>query len=237
MSAPPQSAEPEPSEPSRFPEARRADPDGLVAVGGKLDPEWLLDAYRHGVFPWPSGAAEPMLWWSPDPRAILPLDGMRISKRLARTIRSGRFEVTCDQDFAGVLEGCATAPGRKGATWLTEEMRVAYQKMHELGYAHSIEAWGVANGDRQLAGGVYGLAIGALFAAESMFHYETDASKVALAGLVSHLNARGYAMLDIQQWTDHTGSLGAVEIPREEYLHAMSAAIAERVTFGSEIEG
>ncbi len=225
----------QPAAASRFPEARLADPDGLVAIGGKLDPEWLLDAYGHGIFPWPAGDEEPMLWWSPDPRAILPLDGMRISRRLARTIRSGRFTVTCDQDFAGVIKGCATAPGRQGATWLTDAMREAYQRMHALGHAHSVEAWIDDQGERRLAGGTYGIAIGGLFAAESMFHYETDASKVALAGLVSHLRARGYELLDIQQWTDHTGSLGAVEVSREDYLQKMQQALARPVTFGETI--
>lgn len=225
---------PEPNGPqaSRFPDPHFADADGLIAMGGRLDPDWLLDAYRHGVFPWPTGDGEPMLWWSPDPRAVLPLDGMRISRRLRRTIRSGRFEVACDADFAGVLTGCAEGPGREGGTWLTEGMRVAYQRMHDLGHAHSVEAWR----DGRLVGGVYGLAIGGLFAAESMFHYETDASKVALAALVAHLNARGYQLLDIQQWTDHTGRLGAVEISRDEYLDRLERAIDAPVTFGETLE-
>ncbi len=217
---------------SRFPDPRRADADGLVAMGGRLDPDWLLDAYRHGVFPWPSGDGEPMLWWSPDPRSILPLDGFRVSRRLRRTIRSGRFEVACDRDFAAVLGGCATGPGREEGTWPTPAMRAAYQRMHDLGHAHSVEAWR----EGRLVGGVYGLAFGGLFAAESMFHYETDASKVALAALVSHLGARGYRLLDIQQWTPHTGSLGAVEISRDDYLVRVAALRGLPVTFGGRLE-
>lgn len=224
---------PEPDGPhgTRFPDPRLAGPDGLVAMGGRLDPDWLLDAYRHGVFPWPSGDDEPMLWWSPDPRALMPLDGLRISRRLQRTLRSGRFQTDCDTDFAGVLEGCATGPGREGGTWLTEGMRSAYQEMHRLGHAHCVETWR----EGRLVGGVYGLAIGGLFAAESMFHYETDASKVALAALVSHLNNRGYRLLDIQQWTRHTGSLGAVEVPRSDYLDLLANAIEAPITFGDRL--
>ncbi|QDT68418.1 Leucyl/phenylalanyl-tRNA--protein transferase [Planctomycetes bacterium MalM25] len=224
---------PEPDGPnaSRFPDPLLAGPEGLVAMGGRLDPDWLLDAYRHGVFPWPSRDDEPMLWWSPDPRALMPLEGLRVSRRLQRTIRSERFEVACDTDFAGVLEGCATGPGREGGTWITDGMRDAYQEMHRLGHAHSVEA----RREGRLVGGVYGLAIGGLFAAESMFHYETDASKVALAALVSHLNARGYRLLDIQQWTRHTGSLGAVEVSRSDYLERLAEAVEAPVTFGDHL--
>lgn len=222
--------------PSRFPDPRLADAEGLVAVGGRLDPDWLLDAYHHGLFPWPTGDGEPMLWWSPNPRAILPLDGMRVSRRLRRRLRSGRFQLTCDEDFAGVLEGCANAPGRQDGTWLTAPMRTAYERMHHLGHAHSVEAW-IADGEtRRLAGGVYGLSIGGLFAAESMFHYETDGSKAALAALVAHLNARGYQLLDIQQWTAHTGSLGAVEMSRDDYLDRLAELVDLPVTFGDQLE-
>ncbi|MEN0109316.1 MAG: leucyl/phenylalanyl-tRNA--protein transferase [Planctomycetota bacterium] len=225
---------------SRFRDPRRARWDGLVHVGGELSPEWLLDAYRHGVFPWPSdetGPDEPMLWWSPDPRAVLPLDGMRVSRRLVRTIQSSRFQTTANRDFAGVMQGCATGPGRERGTWLTPVMRSAYQRMHELGHAHSVEAWRHDGAMRRLVGGVYGVAIGGVFAAESMFRYETDASKVALAALVSHLRTRGYTLLDIQQWTPHTGTLGAVELPRAEYLDRLATAVERPVTFGERLEG
>lgn len=215
-----------PTSESRFPDPTEADADGLVGVGGTLEPDWLLDAYRHGIFPWPQEPEDPMLWWSPDPRAILPLDGIYVSRRLARTIRSGRFEVRRDADFAGVLRGCSTGPGRE-RTWLFEEMRAAYQTMHELGHAHSVETWR----DGRLVGGVYGLAIGGVFAAESMFHRETDASKVALAALVDHLNERGYKLLDVQQWTPHTGRMGAVEVPRKDYLKRLHAALGIDAVF------
>ncbi len=203
--------------------------DGLIAIGGDLSPEVLLDAYRHGIFPWPSDEEGPLPWCSPDPRALLPLDGFRVSRRLQRTLRSGKFAITSDQSFGAVLEGCANGPGREGGSWLTGEMQAAYTTMHRLGHAHSVETWH----DGELAGGVYGIAIGGLFAAESMFYRVRDASKVALASLVAHLNQRGYALLDIQQWTPHTGRLGAIELSREEFLSRLAAAVELPVTFGA----
>lgn len=215
-----------------FPPAELADEDGLLAVGGRLSVDQLLDAYRHGVFPWPIfGDDQPMLWWSPDPRAIFEFDGLHVSRRLRRTCRSGRFQVTCDQDFVGVLAGCSTAQNRAEEVWLTPRMIRAYTRLHQHGYAHSVEAW--RNG--RLRGGVYGVAVGGLFAAESMFYLETDASKVALVHLVAHLNARGYQLLDIQQLTDHTERLGGIEIPRREYLRRLAKAIDAPVTFGSRL--
>jgi leucyl/phenylalanyl-tRNA--protein transferase len=216
---------------SRFPDPRLADPEGLVAVGGRMEPEWLLDAYRHGVFPWPTGEDDPLLWWSPDPRCIMPLDGFKTSSRLLRRMRSGRFEVTFDEDFVGVMYGCATGPGREGGTWITSAIRAAYGRLHKLGHAHSVETWIVDGNERRLVGGVYGVAVGGLFAAESMFHYETDASKVALASLVQHLNERGFRLLDIQQWTAHTGSLGATEVSRDDYLDRLARVVDLDVTF------
>jgi leucyl/phenylalanyl-tRNA--protein transferase len=214
--------------PSRlFPPAELAAPEGLVFVGGELSVERLLDGYRHGIFPWPAYPGEPMLWWTPDPRAILPLDGMYISQRLARTLRSGKFELRLNTAFADVLAGCATGPGRERGTWLTPEMIAAYTRLHEQGHAHSVEAWR----EGRLVGGVYGVAIGGFFSAESMFYRERDASKAALARLVEHLKARGYALLDVQQWTPHTGRLGVVEISRREYLRRLAEAIELPVTF------
>lgn len=220
--------------PSRyFPPVESADADGLLALGGKLAPDWLLDAYQHGIFPWPFTAdLRLMAWWSPDPRAILELDELYVSRRLARTCRSGRFEVTCDQDFVGVLDGCATENGRRGATWLLPAMIRAYTRLHELGYAHSVEVWH----DGQLAGGTYGVALGGLFAAESKFYRVRDASKVALVHLVQHLRARGYCLLDLQQLTPHTARLGAKEIPRRDYLRRLDEALALPVSFGSRPE-
>jgi leucyl/phenylalanyl-tRNA---protein transferase len=217
--------------PSRyFPPAETADEYGLVCIGGNLSPEILLDAYHHGLFPWPliEGLDEPQ-WWSPDPRAIFELDGFHISRSLARTIRNGKFTVTSDQNFLGVLAGCATAGDRCGHTWLTDDMIAAYDRLHRLGHAHSIEAWH----EGQLVGGTYGVAVGACFAAESMFFRHRDASKVALAKLVEHLRVQGYTLLDIQQLTDHTASLGAIEIPRDEYLRRLAQAFDRPTSFGT----
>ena len=235
------------SPPRFFPPPTETTVDGLLCVGGRLAAEWLLDAYRHGIFPWPMWENDPVAWWSPDPRAIIELDAFRIPRRLRRTLRSGTFHVTCDRDFAGVIRGCATACGRAGNTWLTAPMIEAYIHMHALGHAHSVEVWcshpfpldeaphptplpmGVGMG---LVGGTYGIAIGGLFAGESMFYRVRDASKVALASLVQHLRGRGYQLFDIQQWTPHTGRLGAIEIPRVEYLRRLARVVDLPVTFG-----
>lgn len=203
-----------------------------MAVGGRLSPNWLLDAYRHGIFPWPSNSYEPMLWWSPDPRAILPLKGMYVSQRLQRRLRSGEFDVTCNRAFADVIAACAQGPGREGGTWILPEMIAAYTELHRLGHAHSVETWR----DGELAGGVYGVAIGGAFAAESMSYRSRDGSKVALARLVNHLRARGFALLDVQQGTLHTQSLGVVEISRREYLTRLAEAVELPVKFGNELE-
>jgi len=220
--------------PSRFfPPAELSDEDGLLALGGRLTPDWLLDAYRHGIFPWPQADVDdPMLWWSPDPRAILPLDRFHVPRRLARTVRGSNFTVTCDRDFGGVISGCATACDRVGATWLTPRMIRAYIRLFELGHAHSVEAWH----EGRLAGGVYGVALGGFFAAESMFYRESEASKVALVRLVFHLQARGYRLLDIQQLTPHTARFGAIVIPRHQYLERLAEAIAQPVSFGGQLE-
>ena len=217
-----------------FPPAELAAEEGLLCVGGRLDPDWLLDAYSHGIFPWPLfSEGEEMVWWSPDPRAVFPLDHLRLPRRLLRTCRSGRFEVSCNRDFADVIRGCATAQDRRGATWLSGEMIRAFIRLHKLGHAHSVEVW---SGGR-LAGGTYGVALGGVFAAESKFHYVRDASKVALAHLLAHVIARGYQLFDIQQLTDHTAALGAIHISREEYLARLAAALQAPVTFGERLEG
>jgi leucyl/phenylalanyl-tRNA--protein transferase len=217
--------------PSRFfPPAESAGPEGLLAVGGELTPAWLLDSYRHGVFPWP--VRDVLAWWSPDPRAVLELDQLHVPRRLVQTLCSDRFTVTCDRDFAGVLEGCATAQDRGEATWLTPALRVAFEKMHSLGYAHSVAVWQAG----ELVGGTYGMALGAMFAAESMFYRVRDASKVALVRLVWHLRARGYQVLDIQQLTPHTARFGATEIPRVDYLRRLDSALRHSATFGTRIE-
>jgi leucyl/phenylalanyl-tRNA--protein transferase len=176
---------------------------------------------------------DPIAWWSPDPRAVIELDAFYISRRLRRTLRSKRFEVSCNRDFDGIIRGCATGAGREGGTWLTPSMIAAYRQMRELGHAHSVEVWH----EDELVGGTYGIANGGLFAAESMFYRLRDASKVALAHLVAHLLARGYQLLDIQQLTPHTASLGATEISRIEYLSRLAEAVQATVTFGTQLEG
>lgn len=203
-----------------------ADENGLVGVGGSLDAPCLLRAYTEGVFPWFS-TGDPILWWSPDPRAIFDLHtGMYISRRLARTIRSGKFRVTFDQAFSTVLRCCGE---REEGTWITPEMVSAYEELHRLGYAHSVETWQ----DGELAGGVYGVAIHGFFAAESMFYRRTDGSKVALAALFDRLIERGFRLLDTQMLTEHTSALGAFEIARDHYLERLHDAIAqEGITFG-----
>jgi leucyl/phenylalanyl-tRNA--protein transferase len=197
--------------------------EGLVGVGGSLDPAPLLKAYRHGIFPW-TEEGWPLLWWSPDPRAIFELDGFHTSRRLRRTMRSGRFQVTVNQAFADVMLGCAD---REVGTWITRDMHTAYNRLYELGHAHSVETWS----EGQLVGGVYGVAIGGFFAGESMFHRVADASKVALAALVGRLRERGFQLFDIQFVTEHTRSLGAIEIPRRKYLARLRKAVALPVRF------
>lgn len=214
-----------------FPPAEEADSEGVVGFGGKLDADWLLDAYCHGIFPWPTGdPGLPIPWCSPDPRAIIELDHFHVPRRLAQTCRGGKFQVTFDEAFPGVIQGCATAGNRVGHTWLNPLMLRAYTGLFKLGHAHSAEVWH----EGSLAGGTYGLAINGLFAAESMFHRVRDASKVALVHLVEHLRQRGYTLMDIQQLTPHTAQFGAIEIPRSEYLRRLAEALAEPVTFTSE---
>jgi leucyl/phenylalanyl-tRNA--protein transferase len=201
-----------------------ADPEGLVGIGGDLSPGRLLEAYRRGIFPW-FDEETPILWWSPDPRAIFELDGLHVSRRLARTLRSGKFSVTFNRDFPGVIRGCADRPGQ--GVWITADMIAAYTRLHELGYAHSAEVWH----EGKLAGGLYGVAVGGLFAGESMFTRVRDASKVALAHLMDRLRQRGFQLFDVQFLNDHTARLGAVEIPRREYLARLRRALRCEVTF------
>jgi len=216
-----------------FPPAESADAEGLLLFGGELTSDWILDAYRHGIFPWPVFEdVELMAWWSPDPRAVIELDQMHVSHRLQRTLRSGRFRVSVDRAFAGVIRGCATAQDRRGATWLTPEMIRVYTELYDMGYAHSVEVW---HQDR-LAGGVYGIAMGAFFSAESMFYRVRDASKVALVHLVQRLQLRGYDLLDIQQLTEHTQRLGATEISRGQYLVRLLRAMQRPASFSTGLE-
>jgi leucyl/phenylalanyl-tRNA--protein transferase len=205
----------------RFPDPAAADAEGLVAQGGDLEPSTLVAAYRKGIFPWPYDE-NALLWWSPDPRAILPLDGLHVSRRLARTLRGGRFRVTLNADFAAVIDGCAA----REETWITPALRAAYVRLHALGWTHSVEVWGA---DGALAGGLYGVAVGGLFAAE--FHRARDASKVALVALVQQARQVGTTLLDVQLPSPHLASLGARAIPRREYLALLPAALRRRVAF------
>lgn len=209
----------------RYPElaAELADESGLVALGGDLQPPRLLEAYRRGIFPWYDDDL-PICWWCPDPRAIIELDALHVARRLQRTLRSGKFQVSVNHDFAAVMRGCAD---RAEGTWITSAMFEAYLALHHLGHAHSLEVW------RQgvLVGGVYGVALGGFFAGESMFSRVSDASKVALAHLVAHLRRQGFRLFDIQFITDHTARLGAVEIRRANYLRRLKRALAAPAAF------
>ena len=208
----------------RFPDPAVADAEGLVAHGADLEPATLLAAYRRGIFPWPYDERM-LLWWSPDPRAILPLDGLHVARRLARTLRQRRFRVTINAAFPEVIVACAA----REETWITPAVREAYVRLHELGWAHSVEVWV----DSTLAGGLYGLAVGGLFAAESMFHRVSDASKVAVVALVEHARRVGATLIDVQMPTPHLASLGVISIPRADYLRRLAAALARRVAFAS----
>ena len=209
-----------------MPDPRLAPPHGLIAAGGDLEPGTLLAAYRCGIFPWPDEEGR-LLWWSPDPRGILPLEGFHESRSLRRLRRRRRFRITRDRACAEVIQACAD---RSGGTWITPAMIAAYVRLHELGWVHSVEVWegGI------LAGGVYGVAIGGLFAAESMFHRVRDASKIALAELVAWLQTRGFLLLDVQLLTPHLSSLGAAEIPRTEYIERLRGALGAVPSFESE---
>lgn len=195
--------------------------DGEVAgVGADLEPGTLLAAYRSGIFPMRLSAHGPLAWWSPDPRGVLPIETWHEGRNLRRARR--RFTVTVDRDFAGVVRACAEVPRPGG--WIDDEFVGAYCRLHELGWAHSVEVWST-DGRRDLVGGLYGVAIGGLFAGESMFHRATDASKVALAHLVDALRAGGGVLLDVQWCTDHLASLGSVTVSRAEYGERLADAV------------
>jgi leucyl/phenylalanyl-tRNA--protein transferase len=204
------------------------DPNGLLAAGGDLSPARLLDAYRRGIFPWYS-PGEPILWWSPDPRLVLFPEELRITRSLAKTLRNADYRVKLDSAFAAVVAACATTPraGQNG-TWITTEMQQAYGRLHELGYAHSVETW---RGDR-LIGGLYGVAIGRVFCGESMFSHATDASKIALAHLCRFLAQRDFGIIDCQMETAHLRSLGANPMPRDDYCTHIARLAALDTPFG-----
>jgi leucyl/phenylalanyl-tRNA--protein transferase len=202
-----------------------ATPEGIVGVGGTLDTDTLLNAYSAGVFPW-FNPGDPVIWWSPDPRGVIPLHAFHVPRRLAATIRQNRFRLTTNTRFADVMRACAEH--RTDGTWVTDEMVDAYTELHRRGHAHSLEVW---HGD-DLAGGVYGVSVGGLFAGESMFHRVRDASKVALVALLTRLRDRGFVLFDTQIVNDHTAQFGATDIPRDEYLRRLRAAVQVNPTFG-----
>ncbi len=204
-----------------FPDPERAEPDGLLAVGGDLSPRRLLAAYERGIFPWFSEKG-PILWWSPDPRLVLRPEWLHLPRSLARTLRRGRYAVRADTAFAEVIAGCAAArrPGQRG-TWITPEMIAAYERLHRMGFAHSFEAW---EGEG-LAGGLYGVSLGGAFFGESMFSERPDASKAAFAASVPWLADRGVALVDCQVRTEHLVRFGAREIPRAAFLAELRRAL------------
>jgi leucyl/phenylalanyl-tRNA--protein transferase len=211
-----------------FPDPDLAEPDGLLAVGGDLSPDRLLRAYADGIFPWYSEET-PILWWSPDPRMVLVPAELHVPRSLRRTMRSATFEVRVDTAFGEVIRRCARKerPGQDG-TWITEEMIDAYERLHALGFAHSFEAWRGG----ELAGGLYGVSLGAAFFGESMFADQPDASKVAFASSVEWLRGRGFELVDCQVDTEHLRRFGAREIPRAEFLARLRNALASATLRG-----
>lgn len=211
--------------PLAFPDPREEwEHSGLLAVGGDLSAKRLLLAYRQGIFPWYDGPG-PILWWSPNPRTLFSAENLHVSRSLGRTLRRGKFRLSVDEAFAEVIDGCADRPE---GTWITPEMRAAYLHLHALGYAHSFEVW---DGD-VLGGGLYGVAVGGLFAAESMFHRCTDFSKIAVVVAVRSLARVGIRLFDVQFTTEHLASLGSYEVTRDEYLRLAAQAVAKQVEFG-----
>ncbi len=206
----------------RFPPVDRASPEGLLAVGGDLRPERLLEAYRHGIFPWYNDD-QPILWWSPDPRAVLFPEKLHVPRTLHRTMRRGLFTVTLDTCFRQVMQQCAGPRPQypEGGTWITADMLDAYTHLHELGYAHSVETWQ----EGRLVGGLYGVAIGGAFFAESMFTRIDDASKVALVTLFRQLEAWGFRVIDCQQSSPHVKRFGAEEISRRNFITFLTEAV------------
>jgi leucyl/phenylalanyl-tRNA--protein transferase len=207
-----------------FPPVQHAlrEPNGLLATGGDLSPARILAAYQRGIFPWYS-PGEPILWWSPDPRMVLLPTGMRITRSLARTLRNRDYQVRLDTAFAKVIHACATAPRQgQAGTWITDEMQAAYIALHELGHAHSVEVFM----DGELAGGLYGMAVGRAFFGESMFSRRSDASKIALAHLCRHLNRCEFGIIDCQMETAHLASLGARSMARRDFIATLDRLTA-----------
>ncbi len=200
------------------------EPNGLLAVGGDLSIPRLLNAYRHGIFPWYS-QGQPLLWWSPDPRTVLLPDRLHISRSLRRSMRKRGFQSSIDRDFSAVIHACAAPRPGSDETWITPEMIRAYEMLHQMGYAHSVEVWL----DQQLIGGIYGIAMGRVFFGESMFSRQSDASKVALVILVDHLKSWGFELIDCQLHSPHLASMGAEEISRSDFIEIVHHNVTQPV--------
>ncbi|HEB96950.1 MAG TPA: leucyl/phenylalanyl-tRNA--protein transferase [Sedimenticola thiotaurini] len=213
-----------------FPPVEQAErePDGLLAVGGDLHPTRLLNAYRAGIFPWYTDQ-QPLLWWSPDPRTVLFPERLKVSRSLRKSLRNKGFGVTFDQAFGQVIAGCAAPRQGEAGTWITPDMAEAYTRLHRMGHAHSVEVWR----EGELAGGLYGVAMGRVFFGESMFSRVTDASKVGFVHLVRQLQAHGFHLIDCQVHTRHLISLGAEEIPRREFVRQLDRWCPEAGVPGS----
>ena len=210
-----------------FPDAEKAlqNPEGLLAAGGNLDITWLLNAYRNGIFPWYK-EGQPILWWSPDPRGVLYTNRIRISTSLRRTLRKHPWHITFDGNFKQTVTACAAPRKYSRGTWITTNMIEAYTALHRQGYAHSVELW---NSQNHLVGGIYGVLIGRMFFGESMFSFQSNASKVALVYLVAHLYQWGFPILDCQLPSTHLSSLGAEAIPRKKYIESMTPLCNEQL--------
>lgn len=221
-----------PIEPERtaiaFPDPRKLGRREVVAIGEDFRPFTVLEAYRRGVFPWPhtSPTGDPMvLWFSPNPRAVFPIEREpHWSRSLRRTLRNHPYQVTLDEAFEETIRSCGETRAESG-TWITPELLAGYVKLHELGWAHSVEVWDTRGATRRLVGGIYGIAVGSAFAGESMFHRETDCSKIAFASLVNRLRAGGFSIFDVQVQNPHLQSLGCIEIPRNEYLDRLAGVV------------
>jgi leucyl/phenylalanyl-tRNA--protein transferase len=202
-----------------FPPAKVAliEPNGLLAFGGDLSPRRLLLAYSSGIFPWFS-QDEPIMWWSPDPRGILPLDNFNCSKSLKKFARNCDYQITINNAFDQVIDICAAIPRNDSGTWITDDMIQAYKNLHQLGYAHSVEVWSENN----LVGGLYGVIAGKVFCGESMFHKATNASKLAMLSLIEYLKSQGAEFIDCQMQNPHLASLGCIEVPRTKFLTMLS---------------
>jgi leucyl/phenylalanyl-tRNA--protein transferase len=214
-----------------FPPVHLAEKNGILAVGGDLSPERLTAAYSQGIFPWYS-KGEPIIWWSPDPRFVLFPRELQVSKTMRQVLRRKIFEITMDEDFSGVIQGCQEPRKQEQGTWITREMRDAYLNLHEIGIAHSIESWR----DGELAGGLYGVSLGKCFFGESMFARASNASKAAFITLVRKLDALDFLIIDCQVYTEHLFSLGGRFISRDEYLDILSNGLRHRTIQGSWME-